>query len=48
MSADGPSADGYWKLLTLPPPKEGEQGYEAYMDRMAAEEKQFCQEQQRK
>ena len=48
MSADTPSADGYWKLPTPPPPKEGEQGYGAYMDRMAAEEKEFHQEQQRK
>ena len=48
MSADTPSANGYQKLPTPPAPKEGEQGYGAYMDRMAAEEKEFCQEQQRK
>ena len=48
MSADTPSPDGYWKLPTPPPPKEGEQGYGAYMDRMAMEEKEFHQEQQRK
>ena len=48
MLADTPSADGYQKLPTPPPPKEGEQGYRAYMDRMAVEEKEFCQEQQRK
>ena len=48
MSADTPSADGYWKLPTPSPPKEGQQGYGAYMDRMAVEEKEFHQEQQRK
>ena len=48
MSADTPSADGYQKLPTPPPSKEGEQGYRGYMDRMAMEEKEFCQEQQRK
>ena len=48
MSADIPSAEGYWKLPTPPPPKEGEQGYRAYMDRTAMEEKEFHQEQQRK
>ena len=48
MSADTPSANGYQKLPTPPSLKEGEQDYRAYMDRMAAEEKEFCQEQQRK
>ena len=48
MLADTTSANGYWKLPTPPPPKEGEQGYWAYTDRMAMEEKEFHQEQQRK
>ena len=48
MSADIPSAEGYRKLPAPPPPKEGEQGYRAYMDRTAVEEKEFCQEQQKK
>ena len=48
MSADTPSANGYQKIPTPPPPKEGEQGYGAYMDRMATEEKEFHQEQKRK
>ena len=42
MLAGTPSADGYQKLPTPPPPKEGKQGYKAYMDRMATEEKEFC------
>ena len=44
MSADIPSAEGYQKLPTPPSPKEGEQGYRAYMDRMAMEEKEFHQQ----
>ena len=31
-----------------PPPKKGKWGYEAYMNRMAAEEQKYCEEQARK
>ena len=39
MSTETPSTEGYQKMPPPPQPKKGEQGYETYMNRMAAEEK---------
>ena len=48
MSTETPSTEGYQKMPPPPPPKKGKQGYEAYMNRMAAEEQKYCEEQARK
>ena len=48
MATEIPSTEGYQKMLPPPPPKKGEWGYEAYMNRMAAEEQRYHEEQARK
>ena len=48
MSTETPSTEGYQKMPPPPPPKKGELGYEAYMNRMAAEEQKYHEEQARK
>ena len=41
MSTETPSTEGYQKMPPPPPPKKGKQGYEAYINRMAAEEQKY-------
>ena len=48
MSTETPSTEAYWKMPPAPPPTKGKQGYEAYMNRMAAEEQKYHEEQAKK
>ena len=48
MYTETPSTEGYQKMPPPPPPRKGELGYEAYMNRMAAEEQKYHEEQARK
>ena len=48
MSTEIPSTETYQKMPPPPPPKKGEWGYEAYMNRMAAEEQKYNEEQAQK
>ena len=48
MSTETPSPEGYQKMPPPPPPKKGKQGYEAYMNRMDAEEQKYHKEQAKK
>ena len=48
MSTETPSTEGYQKMPPPPPPKKGKWGYEAYMNRMAAEEQKYHEEQAKK
>ena len=48
MSTETPSTEGYQKMPPPPPPKKGKQGYETYMNRMAAEEQKYCKEEAKK
>ena len=48
MATETPSTEGYQKMLPPPPPKKGEWSYEAYVNKMAAEEQRYHEEQARK
>ena len=48
MYTKTPSTEGYQKMPPHPPPRKGKPDYEAYMNRMAAEEQRYCEEQARK
>ena len=48
MSTETSSTEGYQKMPPAPPPKKGKLGYEVYINRMAAEEQKYHEEQARK